>query len=158
MLMVKTKLGSSQIEGIGLFADEDIPKGTITWQFVPGFDQAFSATQIASWPETARLEMLRYTYLHSRTGMYIACLDNARFMNHSDHPNTEGVYAGSDDEGYDIATRDIAKGDELTCDYNLFDADILFKLGQSVEPSGFSSSDALLNLVIPAEDERRAAR
>ncbi len=30
------------------------------------------------------------TYLHNRTGKYVACLDNARFMNHSDNPNTAG--------------------------------------------------------------------
>ena len=29
-------------------------------------------------------------YLHNRTGKYVACLDNARFMNHSDNPDTAG--------------------------------------------------------------------
>jgi uncharacterized protein len=133
MLMVKTRLGQSAIEGLGLFAEEDIPKGTVTWRFVPGFDQTFAPAEIESLPDAARAEMLRYTYLHTRTGKYVACLDNARFMNHSDVPNTMGAYHGPDDEGYDIATRDIAKGEELTCDYRLFDADTPYKLGL-VEP------------------------
>ncbi len=128
MLMVKTKLGMSQIEGLGLFADEDIPKGTVTWRFVIGFDQTFGAADIAGLPETARLELRRYVYLHSRTGKYVACLDNARFMNHCSDPNTAGVYPDGC-EGYDIATRDIAKGEELTCDYALFDSEIDLKLG-----------------------------
>lgn len=129
MLMVKTRLGMSQIEGLGLFADEDIPKGTVTWRFVIGFDQTFGAADIADLPETARLELMRYVYLHIRTGKYVACLDNARFMNHCSNPNTAGVYPSENDEGYDIATRDIAKGEELTCDYALFDAETDLKLG-----------------------------
>lgn len=34
MLLVKTRLGISSIHGIGLFADELIPKGTVTWRFM----------------------------------------------------------------------------------------------------------------------------
>ncbi len=33
MLLIKTKLDLSKIHGIGLFAGEDIPKGTIIWRF-----------------------------------------------------------------------------------------------------------------------------
>ena len=47
MLMVKTRLGPSSIAGIGLFADEDIPAGRVTWRFVPGFDQLFCEQDIA---------------------------------------------------------------------------------------------------------------
>jgi uncharacterized protein len=134
MLMVKTCLGPSAIEGLGLFAGEDIPKGTVTWRFVPGFDQTFSPEEIERLPLAARDELSRYTYLHTRTGKYVACLDNARFMNHSDSPNTMGAYYGPDDEGFDVATRDIAKGEELTCDYTLFDAETQIKLGLEPPP------------------------
>ena len=34
MLLVKTRLAPSPIAGIGLFADEDIKKGTVTWRFM----------------------------------------------------------------------------------------------------------------------------
>jgi SET domain-containing protein len=135
MMMVKTRLAQSAIEGLGLFAQEDIPKGTVTWRFVPGFDQTFTAEDIANLPEPAHQEMLRYTYFHQRTGRYVACLDNARFMNHDDKPNTAGAYDHEADEGYDVATRDIKKGEELTCDYATFDADINFKLGIAAEPA-----------------------
>jgi uncharacterized protein len=142
MLMVKTRLGQSAIEGLGLFAEEDIPKGTVTWAFVPGFDQTYTPEQLAALPETARQELSRYTYLHTRTGKYVACLDNARFMNHSDSPNTMGAYSGPDDEGFDIATRDIAKGEELTCDYTLFDAETQIKLGLEPHPGHRSGRDS----------------
>lgn len=129
MLMVKTRLGPSSIAGIGLFADEDIPAGTVTWRFVPGFDQLFCEQDIAGRPEPARSELLNYTYKHPETGRYVYCLDNARFMNHADDPNTRGVHVSASIEGYDVATRDIAKGEELTCDYFTFDGNVDDKLG-----------------------------
>ncbi|TSC83470.1 MAG: hypothetical protein G01um101417_553 [Parcubacteria group bacterium Gr01-1014_17] len=38
MLAVKASAKPSKIEGIGLFADEKIPKGTVTWRFHPRID------------------------------------------------------------------------------------------------------------------------
>ncbi|PKM07970.1 MAG: hypothetical protein CVV14_06225 [Gammaproteobacteria bacterium HGW-Gammaproteobacteria-4] len=43
-------------------------------------------------------------------------LDNARYMNHSDTPNLIEV------DGCNYTARDIAEGEELTCDYRVFDA------------------------------------
>lgn len=129
MLMVKTRLGASAIAGIGLFADEDIAAGTVTWRFVAGFDQLFSTADIEALPEPARSEMLNYAYKHETSGQYVYCLDNARFMNHSGDANTKGIHDGGGVEGYDIATRDITKGEELTCDYYSFDGTVADKLG-----------------------------
>ncbi len=131
MLLVKTRIGPSPIEGIGLFADEDIAKGTVTWRFTPGFDLLFSDAEIAALPEAVRSMMKSYTYLHQPSGKHVFCVDNARFMNHSDTPNTEGVHAAGAIEGYDIATRDIAKGEELTCDYATFDGEAGAKLNRT---------------------------
>ncbi len=58
MLMVKTRLGLSEIAGIGLFADQDIPMGTETWRFMNGFDQLLSQSGIESLPEPARSNIL----------------------------------------------------------------------------------------------------
>ena len=46
MLRVETKIGPSAIHGIGLFADQLITEGTVTWEFDPVFDAAFSEEQI----------------------------------------------------------------------------------------------------------------
>lgn len=129
MLMVKTRLCVSPIAGIGLFADEDIPAGTITWRFIPGFDQLFSESQLQSLPEPARTQMRTYTYKHEATGKHVYCLDNARFMNHAGDPNTKGVHEEGGIEGYDVATRPIRKGEEMTCDYHTFDGTVAEKLG-----------------------------
>jgi SET domain-containing protein len=129
--MVKTRLGLSEIAGIGLFAAEDIPKGTVTWCFMGDFDRLLSQDEIDSLPEPARSNLLDHVYLHEASGAYVLCADNARFMNHANEPNTEGVHAPGAIEGYDVATRDIAAGEELTCDYRTFDAHVERKLGFS---------------------------
>jgi SET domain-containing protein len=129
MLLVRTRLGQSPIEGTGLFAAEPILAGTVTWRFMPGFDQLFTADQIADLPDIARAAVENYTYLHAPSGLYVYCLDNARFMNHADDANTAGVHSDGGIEGYDVATRDIAEGEELTCDYRVFDAGYAWKIG-----------------------------
>lgn len=129
MLLVKTRLAVSPIEGIGLFADEDIAEGTVTWRFVPGFDLLFSEADIEDLPETARDMLRTYTYLNPKTGMRVFCIDNARFMNHASDANTAGVHTEGAIEGYDVATRNIRKGEELTCDYRQFDGEAGSKLG-----------------------------
>ncbi|HML28103.1 MAG TPA: SET domain-containing protein [Hyphomicrobium sp.] len=125
MLMVKTLLKPSDIAGIGLFAAEDIPKGTVTWRFMAHFDRLLTEDEIESLPEVARANLLDHVYLHEASGMFVLCADNARFMNHADEPNTEGVH----EPGYDIALRDIRAGEEITCDYRTFDAHVERKLG-----------------------------
>ena len=129
MLLVPTRLGVSPIEGIGLVATSPIAKGAVTWRFMPGFDQLFTRAQIDSLPEPARAELMRYVYLHKDSDRYVFCLDNARFMNHTAEPNTRGVYSPGEIYGYDVATRDIAAGEELTCDYREFDGAHAAKLG-----------------------------
>lgn len=47
--------------------------------------------------------------------MLVLCGDNARFMNHSFEPNCD------DRTGVTFALRDILAGEELTCDYRVFD-------------------------------------
>jgi uncharacterized protein len=129
MLMVKTKLALSEIAGIGLFAAEDIVKGTVTWRLMPRFDLVISDADLNALPEPARSNMREHVYFHARSGLWVLCADNARFMNHANEPNTAGVHPDGSVEGYDIATRDIRAGEELTCDYRTFDADAERKLG-----------------------------
>lgn len=128
MLLVQTTLGLSPIEGMGVFAAEFIPKGKPTWRFMHGLDQILSMDLVMTMQEPIRSGLQRYSYLDRKTGLYIYCLDNARFVNHSDTPNTEGQYPTNDPFGQDVATRDIQIGEELTCNYRDFDLEHSRKL------------------------------
>ncbi len=99
MMLVKTRVAPSAIEGLGLFADQDIPAGTPVWRFWPGLDQLVEPGFIAALPPLLREFCLRYGYLHTRTGLYVLCGDDARYMNHSTTPNTAGTYPEGEPEG-----------------------------------------------------------
>ena len=120
MLCVKTKTGLSPIHGIGLFADEPIPKGTVIWKFLPGFDLALTPEQILSFPKLVQIYLYKYTYKDMRTKEYYFCSDDAKYFNHSEDPNTSDGET-KDSEGFTIAARDIAIGEELTADYGSFE-------------------------------------
>lgn len=128
--IVKTRLYQSPIEGLGVFAAEDIPEGTVVWRYNPAIDRMLTAGEIAALDENEREFMERYAYLDTRLGLYVLSADNARFCNHSDNANTRGAYpADGPVGGIDIAVRDIKAGEEITCDYRSFDADASVKLG-----------------------------
>jgi len=128
MLLVRTKIGPSKIEGTGLFADQFIPKGTPTWRFQEGFDLKFSEKDIMKLPKLTREFMLKYAYRSAASDKYILCCDDSRFCNHSDKPNTDGVYSEENPEGLEFASRDIPKGEEITANYLDFDRDAKKKL------------------------------
>ncbi len=128
MLLVQTKIGLSNIAGIGLFADEFIPKGTPIWKYMPGFDLKVGKGELQRLSEPSRTQFLKYAYLNPKTGNYILCFDDARFFNHSDQPNCIDTISPHDEEGIDIAARDIKKGEELTNNYHEFDSDFAYKM------------------------------
>ncbi len=114
MFRVPTFLGSSSIHGFGVFTAGPLPGGTLLWEFTPGVDQALREDELQAFPPSWREWFERYCYLNDE-GLYIFCGDNARFMNHSPTPNC-------DDSGIlTVTLRDIAAGEELTCDYRSFD-------------------------------------
>ncbi len=133
MLLVKTKIGPSPIHGIGLFAAEFIPKGTRTWTFNPHLDKFYSAAEVERMPEPARTTFKNYCYNSSRSGNFVLCFDDARYMNHSDDANCLG---NSDDvvegEWGDVAVRDIQIGEEMTNDYKDFDKDFGYKMSSDI--------------------------
>jgi len=114
MLKVKTYLDKSPIHGIGVFAGENIKKGTIVWTMVEGFDMVLSKDFLTSLPPQAKKYLDTYSY--TQKGVTILTGDNDRFINHSEAPLARQL--PNNDM---IATRDIKKGEELTMDYREFD-------------------------------------
>ncbi len=123
MLRVKTRLQKSKIHGIGLFANQLIRKGTVTYQYTPWFDISYSKKELIKMFKPARKQVLWYAYFDKKIKKYVLCSDDQRFINHSKNPNKINIKSTPDK---DIAIRDIKKGEELLCDYNKFD-DTYFK-------------------------------
>lgn len=115
MLLVRARVGPSKIHGLGLISQEFIPAGTVVWELKPGFDLEITEAQIQTLSAAAIEQVLIYSdgdYDPER-GVYYLCMDDARFTNHSDHPNTVNARDGL----VTIADRDIHPGDEITWAY-----------------------------------------
>ena len=116
MLLVNTYVAPSEIEGVGVFAAEPIPKGTPVWRLEPEFDRLIPQERYVSAPAYMRDHFDRYAYPSpDRPGYLVYEVDNGRFMNHSENPNTD-----FSDAGGARTTRDIAAGEEITCNYSDF--------------------------------------
>jgi hypothetical protein len=116
MLLINASAGRSRIHGKGLIARELIPAGTLVWALKRGFDVELTKAQFEDLSPNARDQVARYIYTDVATGNYILCSDDAKYMNHSDSPNTKT-------EGHrTVAIADIQPGQEITCNYYEFDA------------------------------------
>ena len=116
MLLVKTYIAPSEIEGVGVFAAEPIGKGAAIWRSDPTFDMLIPvATYRSAQPQLQQL-LERYAYPSlDRPGFLVYEIDNGRFMNHSVTPNTDFSAFG-----IGKAVADIAAGEEMTCNYDQF--------------------------------------
>lgn len=115
MLLVRTYVAPSVIQGLGLFAGEPIAAGTIVWKHDPVFDIVVHEDELRRLSPPALEQFMKYSYYDDGLGGFVLCFDDARFMNHSTEPNLD------DSSTVTRALVDIAHGDELTCNYAAFD-------------------------------------
>ena len=115
MFLIKTRIGPSRIHGTGVFALEPAAAGTVIWRYEPAFDRLIGEAEVAAAPPAFRAFLDTYAYraLAVAGGVILPC-DHARFLNHSDDPNTAERPFES------LAARPIAVGDEITCHYGAF--------------------------------------
>lgn len=112
MLLVPTYVAPSSIQGLGLFAAEEIPAGAPLWRFEEGIDVVIPHGRIGALPPAFRAFLDRYAYTsHDIPGAVVVSCDHAKFMNHSEDSNTEIRPFVT------VAARAIAKGEEITCNY-----------------------------------------
>jgi len=102
--------------GYGVFATEFIPKGTITW-ILDDLDQRLEESYIMSLEPLRRDRLLKYCF-RDEQGLYILCWDIARYVNHSFLPSLIAT-----PYKFELASRDIYPGDEITDDYGYFNLD-----------------------------------
>ena len=128
MMLIKTRVGPSDIHGLGLFAVETIPRWTPVWRFAAGFDREFSPAQFSALPPLAQQHLRWFAFPDLVSGHWVLGGDMSIFMNHSRTPNT-GTLPEAALPVTTLALRDIVAGEELTCDYFAFDAEAAKKLG-----------------------------
>jgi uncharacterized protein len=115
-LLVETYLKETPDKGLGLFAKQFVPKGTSIYTDDYSFDRTFTNAQVEKMSALMQAHVHKYaTYQKAKDEWYL-CADNARFWNHSEHPNTDW----DDDKSMMAANRDIQAGEELTCNYRQF--------------------------------------
>lgn len=96
--------------GVGVCATRSIPRGTIVWA-LDRFDIVIDGNQFQTLGAQHQAILQRWGY-RDHFGRWILCWDGGRMVNHRCEPSMRGV--GPD---LMIAVRDLAIGDELTCDY-----------------------------------------
>lgn len=116
MLVVRTYVAPSSIEGLGVFAAEPVEAGAVLWRPDARLDLIFTEAERETASPALKDLLDRYSYpCPLRPGLLVYETDNGRFMNHSYDPNTDFSI-----EGKGIATRKITVGEEITCDYAQF--------------------------------------
>lgn len=122
MLLIKTKVKESKIQGMGLFADQFIPKGTEIWRFTPGFDLKFTRDQVEAFPKLLQNFIYKYGWKSKKSKLCIFSADDGRYFNHSNNPNCLSEYRDNKEEVVTIAVRDIQIGEEMTDNYDSFES------------------------------------
>lgn len=111
MIHPSTKLEFISTEkGYGVVATEFIPKGTITW-VQDKLDREFTSEDAINLGVEYASIIETYSF-RNQQGNFILCWDIGRYVNHSFHSNCLTT-----PYNFEIAIRDIEKGEELTDDY-----------------------------------------
>ena len=124
MFFVKVKVQKSDIDGMGLFADQDIKKGDIIWKLDK--EKINTTLKIIDRSILSSLEEERQTkqiidvlvYCIYKDEKFIYYLDENKYINHSLEPN-----AFTNKDLTVLATKDIKIGDEITENYNTYEKD-----------------------------------
>ncbi len=124
-------------KGYGLTATQFIPKGTIIW-VQDELDREFTPEQICNMHPQTKDVIINYMYRNNK-GNYILCWDHTRYMNHSFKANCMTT-----PYNFEIATRDIFPGEELTDDYGYLNIIEPFKADNEGTPRQYVYPDDLV--------------
>ena len=114
----------SPLGGHGLFAAQHVPQHALIWKYAPGRnvvefrgEEAVRAHMALLPTSEARRDWLAHVY--ACDGAVVEILDDGRWWNHSEAPNTGSGVGGDWDSTY--ALRDIQAGEELLDDYGTYE-------------------------------------
>jgi len=108
-------------KGYGVVATKLIPKGTITW-VQDDLDQVFTREKAANLNPYSKKYLDTYSFTN-KNGEMVLCWDNGKFVNHSFKPS-----CFSTPYDFEIAIRDIHRGEELTDDYGYLNVEKPFEV------------------------------
>ena len=120
MIHIKYKLDRSSKHGIGLFADENIRKGTLVYTSSPALDVNITQEQFDVLEEKDKQENRRWGFFDKHAHKWHVDFDVSHFINHSEEGTVTQDTKYKD--AYLITTRDIEKGEELTQNYLEFES------------------------------------
>ena len=117
MLTVKTRLLPVEGKGLGLFADEEIRPGQAWWIADENFDRVFSPGEVERAEPLTRAFLDKFATLEPDGTTYLS-VDDARFTNHADTPNSRATKHPTTGAVLSMeAVAAISAGQEITCDY-----------------------------------------
>ncbi|NJM16500.1 MAG: SET domain-containing protein [Bacteroidales bacterium] len=106
----------SEVVGYGVFATDDIPEGTITY-VKDSLEIEVTPTDFLLHSAEMQEVIDKYSYIDEK-GNRIVSWDFAKYVNHCCNCNTM-----STGYGFEIAIRDIKKGEEITDEYGIFNVE-----------------------------------
>ena len=116
MFLIDTYLDKSKIQGVGVFAKENVKKGEKIKEVRPEFEIEFDKENLPRMPLALARMVDNYAYEREKGSKIVVLgIDNEKYLNHSDDPSVN-------DDG--IALKDIKIGDEITINYRDFDDSI----------------------------------
>ncbi len=115
MFHKKVSIKKSSLDGIGLFADEEIIEGQKIYTENLKLDLVISDKELSLLSSDEKMTIKHYGYFDKRINKWHLSFDDIRFCNHSLSSNI--TLSGNDL----IASRDIRKGEELTQNYEEFE-------------------------------------
>jgi len=116
MLIIKTIIWKSKIHWLWLFADQEIKKGELIWEFTFWLDIVLSEKQYKNLDKQFKQFFDAYWWKDKISKKYMLNIDNTRFINHWDNPNISHI------DYKIIAAKDIKDWEELLDNYSDFDA------------------------------------
>ena len=116
MLTIPVEIRKSDIHGYGIFAVDDIRRGSVVWMFHPGLDRRISADMVKWCEPRAKEFILRRGYVNPHyLDDIVLCMDESQFLNfpRPDQPANLCLGGIQDGEYILLAAIDIPAGDEL---------------------------------------------
>jgi uncharacterized protein len=121
MIHIKYKLKTSELHGIGLFADQPIKKGDLIYTASPLLDLNITQVQFDNLDQKEKDEILWWGFFDQPSQMWHVDFDVSKFINHStDATLTQDL---KHDEAHLVSTRDINSDEELTQNYLEFESE-----------------------------------